>query len=286
MRLFPIDRPEADQLWRVRLLGNIDDPSSSRAIAGQAVQTRFTSVRQAAIEALRKRPSRDYAGNLVEMIHGTIRFEVQPPSRSNSRGVLAIDAPRFRMVRTYDVPPAFQLASSFRGYVGYDDNGLPVVAAGKELDYMKGHAADPNAVAAKIREIEVRTANMLTEAALAAQVQMDADINVIKLINDQAHADNAGIVPLLESAAGAPASVLGEDEDAWRGWWFDTLGYSYQASPKPTFTQDVAAHYSPLLHQDLFRRRHRRSTPSMAPARSKRSRSATRSSARTRPPAP
>ena len=69
-------------------------------------------------------------GNLVEMIHGTIRFEVQPVSGPDSRGVLAIDAPRFRMVRTYDVPPAFQLASSFRGYVGYDDNGLPVVAAG------------------------------------------------------------------------------------------------------------------------------------------------------------
>ena len=107
-------------------------------------------------------------------------------------------------------------------------------------------------MAAKIREIEVRTANMLTEAALAAQVEMEADINVIKLMNDQAHADNAGVVPLLESAAGAPASVLGEDEDAWRGWWFDTLGYSYQASPKPTFTQDVAANYFPYSIRTCF----------------------------------
>ena len=59
------------------------------------------------------------------------------------------------------------------------------------------------------------------------------------------------IVPVLESAAGAPAS-LGDDEDAWRGWWFDTLGYSFQASPKPTFTQDVAAQYLPYSVRTCF----------------------------------
>ena len=143
LKLFPIDRPEAEQLRRVRLLGQIDDPSSSRAIANQAVRTRFESVRRAAIEVLKKRPPRDYAGKLVEMIHGTIRYKVQPVAGPDSRGALAIDAPRFRMVRTYDVPPAFELASSFRGYVGYDDNGLPVVVQGRELDYMKRQIGEP-----------------------------------------------------------------------------------------------------------------------------------------------
>jgi hypothetical protein len=251
LKLFPIDRPESDQLLRVRLLGQIDDPSSSRAIANQAVQSQFESVRRAAIETLKKRPPRDYAGNLVEMVHGSIRYEVQDVPGLNSRGALAIDAPRFRMVRTYDVPPAFELASSFRGYVGYDDNGLPVVAQGRELDYMKRQSANPQAITAKVREIEIRTANMLAEATLAAQVQMEADIRAIKLANNQAHDDNAKIVPVLESAAGAPAS-LGDDEDAWRGWWFDSLGYSYQASPKPTFSQDVAAQYLPYSIRTCF----------------------------------
>jgi Pretoxin HINT domain len=252
LKLFPIDGSETDQLRRVALLETIDDASSSRAIASAALQTRSAKVRHAAIEALKKRPPRDYAGNLVEKIHGIIRYDVKTPSGPHSRGTLAIDAPRFRMVRNYDVPPAFQLASSFRGYVGYDDNGLPVVAAGRELDYMKRISGYTEVVAEKVREIEIRTANMLAEAQLAAQVQLDADINAIKQANDESRAGNASIMPVLESAAGAPASLLGDDEDAWRGWWFDSLGYSYQASPKPTFTEDVAAQYFPYSIRTCF----------------------------------
>jgi hypothetical protein len=251
LKLFPIDRPEADQLHRLRLLRQVDDPSSSRAIANQAVQTRFESVRREATEILKKRPPRDYAGNLVEMVHGTIRYEVKPVTGHDSRGALAIDAPRFRMVRTYDVPHAFELDRSFRGYVGYDDNGLPVVVQGRELDEMKRQVLNPQAIATKMREIEIRTANMLAQATLAAQLEMAADINAIKRANDQAHDDNARIVPVLKSAAGAPAS-LADDEDAWRGWWFDTLGYSYQASPKPTFSQDIVAQYLPYSIRTCF----------------------------------
>ncbi len=252
VKLFSIDRPEADQLRRVRMLGRIDDPSSSRAIANQAVTSPFESVRHAAIEALKKRPPRDYAGNLVEMIHGSIRYEVlQAVTGPDSRGALAIEAPRFRTVRTYNVPPAFDLEASFRGYVGYDDNGLPVVVQGRELDLMKRQIVNPQVVAAWVREIEIRTANILNEATLAAQVRMADDINAITRANDQARADNARIVPVLEYAASAPAS-LGDDEDAWRGWWFDTLGYSFQASPKPTFTQDVPAQYLPYSVRTCF----------------------------------
>ena len=76
---------------------------------------------------------------------------------------------------------------------------------------------------------------MLAEATETARRQMAADIYTIEMANEQARDDNASIIPVLKSAAGAPAS-LGDDEDAWRVWWFDTLGYSYQASPKPTFT--------------------------------------------------
>ena len=150
---------------------------------------------------------------------------------------------------------------------------------------MKRQILNPQAIAAKVREIEIRTANMLAQATLAAQLEMAADIKAIKLANEQAHDDNASIVPVLKSAAGAPAS-LSDDEDAWRGWWFDTLGYSYQASPKPTFTSGRRGAVSALLRPDLFRRRYRRSTPSTAPARSRRSKSATRSSARIRQPEP
>jgi tetratricopeptide (TPR) repeat protein len=251
LKLFPLDRPEADQLLRVSLLGQVDDPSSSRAVADQAVWTRFDSVRRAAIKILKGRPPRDYAGKLVEMIHGTIRYQVQPVSGPDSRGALAIDAPRFRMLRTYDVPNAFELAPTFRGYVGYDDNGLPVVAQGIDLDYIKHQSGNPMAVAFKIREIEIRTAEMLAQATQAVQRQMAEDIYNIDMANDQARAANASIVPVLKSAAGASAS-LGDDEDAWRGWWYDQLGYSFQAAPKPTFNQGVVPEYLPYSVRTCF----------------------------------
>jgi hypothetical protein len=251
LKLFSLDRPESDQLLRISLLAQIDDPSSSRAIADQAVWTRFDSVRHAAIKVLKKRPTRDYAGKLVEMIHGIIRYQVQPLTGPDSRGALAIDTPQFRMLRTYDVPHAFELAPTFRGYVGYDDNGLPVVAQGIDLDYMKYNSGNPMAVAHKVQEIEVRTANMLAEAAQAAQRQMAEDIYTIETANDQARRANASIVPILKSAAGASES-LGDDEDAWRGWWYDTLGYSYQASAKPTFTEGVVPEYLPYSVRTCF----------------------------------
>ena len=176
------------------------------------------------------------------MIHGAIRYEVQPVSGPNSRGALTIDAPRFRMIRTYDVPPAFQLASTFRGYVGYDGNGLPIVVSGRELDQMRKYSGNPQVVAANVQELEVRTAGLLAMAADTARRQMAADIEAIETTNQQARFDNENIIPVLASAAGAPAS-LGDDEDAWHAWWYDILGYSYQSASKPTITQDVMPQY-------------------------------------------
>ena len=223
LRLFPANGRETSQLRRVRLLGQIDAPLSSRAIAAQALSTQFASVRYEAIGILKSRPPRDYVANLVEMVHGAVRYEIQPLSGPKSRGALLVDAPRFRMIRTYDVPPAFQLASSFRGYVGYDANGLPIVVEGRELE--RGMlSGSPQNVALNVHQLEMRTATLLAMAAEATRLQMAADIEAIETVNQQARMDNASVIPVLESAAGAPAS-LGDDEDAWHAWWYDRLGY-------------------------------------------------------------
>jgi hypothetical protein len=251
LKVFSADSSEPTQLRRLRLLSQIDDPSSSRALAAQAIWSRFEAVRRQATYILKGRPSRDYAADLVEMIHGSIRYTVQPISGPNSQGALAIDAPRFRMLRTYEVPAAFQLDKSFRGYVGYDANGLPIVVSGRELDQMRTLAGSPDVVAASVHEIEVRTANMLAMATEPARLQMATDINTIEATNKQAREDNASIIPVLTSAAGAPAN-LGDDEDAWHSWWYDTLGYSFQASPKPTFTEDITSEYFPPSIRTCF----------------------------------
>jgi hypothetical protein len=144
------------------------------------------------------------------------------------------------MVLTYDTPPVFLPAASFRGYAGYDANGLPVIAQGRELDRMS-RDENPDTVAMKLREIEARTANLIAAANLKADLvrqRMAADLKQVELVNEQAEEDNARIIPVLQSAAGAPAD-LKDDEESWHVWWYDTLGYSYQAPTKVTVFQDA-----------------------------------------------
>ena len=115
LRVFSMGGSESEQAHLLQLLDRIDDPRSSRALADLAVITRSESVRQAAIEVLKRRPRRDYAGQLVEMIRGKISHTLIPVNGPGSTGALVLDTPRIHMVLTYDTPAVFQPAASFRG---------------------------------------------------------------------------------------------------------------------------------------------------------------------------
>jgi hypothetical protein len=235
LKVFSMNGPESEQNRLLQLLGQIDDPKSSRAVADLAVNTRSEAVRQGAIEVLKKRPRRDYAGQLVEMIRGKIRHEVIPVTGPGSTGALVLDTTRIRMVLTYDTPAVFQPAASFRGYAGYDANGLPVIIQGRELERQ---IIGPS----KLQQIEARTAVMIAEANLKAQVvqqRMAADLNEVEMANAQAEENNTRITPVLEVAAGAPTD-LKDDEEAWHVWWYDKLGYSYQSPPQVTLVQNAS----------------------------------------------
>ena len=78
---------------------------------------RRREVRASAIESLKKREPRDYVGLLIEMVQIPVEYKVQPVQGPGSQGGLLIDTPRFTMLRTYDAPPAFNLAATFRGTV-------------------------------------------------------------------------------------------------------------------------------------------------------------------------
>jgi hypothetical protein len=246
LEVFPIAGPAADQARLVGMLERIDDPRSSRALAELAVTTDSSPVRTAAIEALRKRPRRDYAARLVEGIRGKIGYRIQPLQGPGSSGALVLETSRVRMIRSYDAPPVFVPGPTFWGYAGYDANGLPVVAQGIELYRMA--RMDSAAIAQTWQRIEERTATLIAEANVkvgVVQRRMADDLNQVEMINQQAEDDNARIIPVLQAAAGAPAD-LKDDAEALKGWWFDTLGYKYQApTSKPTFTEDVSPSFYP-----------------------------------------
>ena len=107
-------------------------------MARLAVVTSRAKAREGAIAALKKREPRDFVALLISMIPLPVEYKVQPVQGPGSQGALLIDTPRFRMLRTYDAPPAFTLAQSFRGTITIDpSDGMPVVYRGVDLDAMR-----------------------------------------------------------------------------------------------------------------------------------------------------
>jgi hypothetical protein len=241
LKVFSRNGSETEQTLAVRLLGQIDDPKSSVALADLAVMSRWESVRRAAIAVLKERPRREYAGRLVEMIRPKIRYWFEPVAGPGSTGALVYDTPRVHMVLTYDAPAVFRPAPSFRGYVGYDSNGLPVIAQGLELDRM---AREPSAQRSEdMQMIEARTAELLVAANIKAGVstsRMAADLYEIEMSNDQAETTNPRVSLVLQLAADAPPDLKEDDEEAWHVWWYDKLGYSYHSPPKVTLFQNAS----------------------------------------------
>ncbi len=253
LRLVFGTRSEDDQCRLVSLLGRIDDPRASLALAEVALGTPFVSARTAAIKALRKRPRRDYVGEMVGRIRNKIEYSVELVQGPGSRGVLVVDTSRARIIRNYDTPPAFRLDRSFFGYVGYDINGLPLVVEGVELGMVAGES-NPFRTALELRALEQRTALLIAAANLraeAAQQRLAADVNEIEAANRRAEAENPRIIQVLRDAAGAPPD-LKADEESCNVWWYDALGYSYQSPPRVTIVENAVPYYPPPLVVTCF----------------------------------
>ncbi len=232
---------EADLTLAIQLLGQIDSPPSTKALSELAVLNPALTVRSAATKVLKSREPRDYAGQLVDMIQSPMRYKVQPVAGPGSPGAIEVETPRFKMLRMYDAPPAFQLSSQFFGYIGYDDNGLPVAARGVELRKMSKES--PQMAAHDLEKIEARTGQLLFEANLKAvdsQARLSADVYAIELSNAQVAQINSRIVPVLTETLDAPAE-LKDSEDKWQTWWNDKLGYKYEPPPQ----SQVAVNASP-----------------------------------------
>jgi tetratricopeptide (TPR) repeat protein len=228
----------SDQLTAVAMLERIDGQASSRELARLAVFGDSQEVRAAAIAVLKKREPRDYVGALIDLVQFPVEYKVQAVTGPGSRGGLLIDTPRFRLLRTYSAPAPYHLATSFRGTVVYDADGMPVPYRGIELDQMR--SLKPAQQVAKEFEIDMRARELMAEAnlkAAAAQQQMIADLGAIEQFNSQAAALNERVLPILQETAGAPATST--DPDSLNKWWYDKLGYNYEPPQKVQVTQNA-----------------------------------------------
>ena len=222
-----------------------------RALADLAIESPYPSVRQAAIERLKGRPLRDFAGRLVEMIHAPVSYDFVPVRGPGSTGGLEIDTPRLHMLRTYEAPPVVTLASTFRGYVGYDAYGMPFIASGLEIGRLErrevrqdgGHPGDRSSDG----RARGRGQPQGRDRAAAAHRRRQCDRDV-QCPGGLPQGANPACPP---GAADAP-DLVADDEDAWHKWWYDRIGYRYDPPPKVTIVQSAVAQLPPPTISTCF----------------------------------
>jgi Pretoxin HINT domain len=117
----------AQQTIAVRLLGQIDSPGSSRAIALLALSTETAEVRGAATQILRRRDARDFAGVLIALFGDPIKYEVRRVNGPGSQGQLLIKQPDVNVKRLYSPLSGPNVAVLPGDSLSVDAYGLPVL---------------------------------------------------------------------------------------------------------------------------------------------------------------
>jgi hypothetical protein len=116
----------ARQSVAVRLLGQIDSPPSSRALALLAVFGETAEVRRPATETLKRRDPREVAPVLVGLVCDQIKYQVRPVNGPGSANGLFIETKSANLARRY-VPTLPHIPLAANDTVFPDEFGLPVI---------------------------------------------------------------------------------------------------------------------------------------------------------------
>jgi hypothetical protein len=111
----------------VRLLGQIDAPGASQALAMLALMSRSAEARRDAAQMLRRRDAREFAPLLIGMIRDPIKYEVKPVRGPGQPGELVIHDGTTKHKRLYTPPSAPTYVMRPSDYLSTDASGLPVI---------------------------------------------------------------------------------------------------------------------------------------------------------------
>ena len=126
LRVFGSDRPD-DQTLLIGLLGQIDSPGASRALALLSLTGASPEIRRAATETLARRDPHDYMAPLIALLRKRFRYEVRPVGGPGSPGALFVEGERFNRLLTYSPPaPNFVYVPSASPW-NVDDWGFEVL---------------------------------------------------------------------------------------------------------------------------------------------------------------
>ncbi|HEV3162690.1 MAG TPA: polymorphic toxin-type HINT domain-containing protein [Isosphaeraceae bacterium] len=95
---------QADQTRAVQLMGQIDAPMASRALALLSVFSPSAEVRRQSVETLKRRDPRDFVGLLISLLHKPLKYDVRPVNGPGSQGVLFVEGEQYNVRRAYNAP--------------------------------------------------------------------------------------------------------------------------------------------------------------------------------------
>jgi len=214
----------SSQQVAVQLMGQIDSPGSTRALALLAVVSPSADVRSKAIGTLRYRDPRDITSLLVGSLRDPkldpdpilYHYLLQPIGWDaiGSTGFLSVRGTQYDIFRSYTVDESRSI-SSLAGIT-------PII-----ITPMSGYPE---------RVMLQRQRQVLDLKAIIGQIllESESDIHAAKLHVRQVDQFNARIVRVLTTVTG---HYLGKHQEAWRKWWTEEQGYSYEP-PAPRSRQD------------------------------------------------
>jgi hypothetical protein len=244
---------QIDQVILVQVLGQIDKPLSSKVLAMLAVYGKTPDVRRRATETLRGRSAQDFLDVLVGLMTDPYKYEVKRVGGPGSPGVLFVEGEKFNVSRFYAPPAAPNITPQPGDVVTYDASGMPLISrpvgvvAGKRI----GIPGSKTLVqATDLVEYElISPSQLMAEAqrgALMAETQLEADVAMIKSVNDDRKQFNDLIMAVATDATGKnPGRTPKEWREALAGP--NQSNRPSKTPMKPTFGEMATLVYQPVF---------------------------------------
>jgi tetratricopeptide (TPR) repeat protein len=197
----------------VQVLGQIDDASASRSLVMLAVFSGSPGVRRKAVETLRRRDAREFAGVLIAMIKKPVKYKVKQVGGPGQPGELFIfgqgSTPNLR--RLYSPPAAPSVAMQPGDRLVTDQNGLPVI--NRQAGNMSMITNLPTFEAGMRQRVQLQAQRDMEMAALFTQSGLSAQSQNFGRMMMSAIERNAvgsqGLYPSVLYNLGVPVSQFG-----------------------------------------------------------------------------
>ena len=254
-----------DQDIGVQLLGQVEGPIASKAIAVMAIYGKSPNVRRHATELLRGRPAEEFLDMLVALMKDLLKYEVKPVGGPGSPGILFVEGERFNARRFYAPPPPPTYTPRPGDAIGYDLNGLPIISRTTSQTTAVSKVGVPGSKTLVTERDAITSttetfsfANAMAEArrsAMAAQAQLAGDIAQVDSINERLRQFNELVMSVAQAATGKSPGRTAKD---WRDLLAKGKDERYASRPrrpdvKPTFDEMVPLAYVPNLAATVSR---------------------------------